>query len=125
MNNMLKYLIIDELLKQKLTSDELAKKLHKDVETIRVVLTRMKARNEVDFEGSIRGNIFFLPQNASNNQIQISDDKYKSAFEELFKFFMDIMQNVDNVIKDVDKWNEIWDKRQKDIVYSLGKEMVK
>jgi bacterioferritin (cytochrome b1) len=122
---MLKYLIIEQLKFGKKTSDQLASDLKTEVSIIRVTLNRMKNKGEVDYTPSIDGNLYFLCNGYSNHAVIVPDDNYKVAFEELYKFFMDVMQNVDDVVKDVDKWNEIWDKRQKDIVYKLGKELIK
>lgn len=118
---MVKYAIIEYLKTNESTSNKISDDLNIDINTVRVTLNRLTHEGIVIFVKTDYGCIYKL----KNNTISQYNDEYRVAFEELFKFFVEIMANVNDVVKDKDKWNSMWDKRNKSLVYKLGKGLIK
>lgn len=123
-----KYRIIDELKKQPNTILGLSTILNIPEPSIRTALARLIETNDIIKQGTAYGYVYKLSETSvyysKPTIVNTIPSEYKVAFEDLFKFFVEVSKDAENIISNTDKWNELWDKRDKQLIYGLGKSIL-
>jgi Fe2+ or Zn2+ uptake regulation protein len=113
-----KYEILNLLKENNYTASELVNLIDTTKNTIQVTLNRLKKENLISIlDTKDNEHIYCI-----NSNVIVND--YKVAFKELYSFFYDIASNSEDIIKNIDLWNNLWDKHEqyKILIHKLGGE---
>jgi len=126
----MKYEILEWLKINKGSSEDISKKLSFPLDSVRVIVSRLKKDGEIEVVSNENGEYIYKVKNSqTNNNIDeyTENSKVWVAYRELFGFFADIMKNGKELISNRKLWNEIWNKREKykDLIYEIGEKLPK
>lgn len=129
----MKYQILEILKEKELNAIQLKEELDKrstddlnivdiSMDSLRVILSRLLKEGKIKV---VRNDCREYTYKYNDNQVItkiVKTEEFKEVFTEMYLFFKDIMQN-NNIISDKVKWNELWSKRNKTLIYQKAESL--